>query len=124
MVLRKSLVFILSSILTGIILTILMMSEGDYYFFETMGFILLFASPVILILGISVSVFSDFVLEHKYGKSRFILAFGIHIFFGLFFGIVLTYVGEGNVYFVASTIASVVVWITDELLKVKLKNTL
>ncbi len=123
MVLRKGLVFICSSILTGIILTILMMSGGNYSFFETFGFILIFSSPVILLLGISVSVFSDFILKHKQGKSRLGLAFGIHIIFGLAFGTVLSYIAEGNVYFIASTIASIFVWTTDELLKIMFRRS-
>jgi Na+/proline symporter len=122
MIKKKMFVFIISLPLFAIAQsTFMSYEEGirdwEFVFFELFGFVLLFSAPFILVLGMPVSALSDFILEHQKGRERLLKAFAIHLFAGLFFGVALTFMFEGVLPIVASTLAAFVVWIVDEILK-------
>ncbi|OZM56011.1 hypothetical protein CIB95_14305 [Lottiidibacillus patelloidae] len=120
MFLRKLFVFIISSFVTALLLTFLIVVlDGGYNVFG-LGlflFILAFSSPILLVLGMPITALSDFILENKQGKERLLKALASHLFFGFFFGILLSYIIGGNFYIVASMLASIIVWSIDELIR-------
>ncbi|MBO8171761.1 MAG: hypothetical protein H0Z33_07720 [Bacillaceae bacterium] len=131
MYMRKFYGFLITSILSTTILTLLMLTDGEYEFFETFGFISLVATPVILVYGVPVSLLSDYVTKPYHNRKRATLAFIIHLGFGLGFvfiiGMILDFEtllnnfaffwSNAEFYFIASTTASFLFWLSDEILR-------
>jgi hypothetical protein len=122
MVLRKILGFIITTLLSAIILTFLMTLKENYGMVETFGFILMFSAPGILVLGVPVSLFSDHLTKKLSGRNRYFRAFFIHIIFGLILGIIISFIAEGEFYLVSSLIATSIFWLVDEALRKKINN--
>jgi hypothetical protein len=122
---RKFIGFFISWIVFGVLFNVLingvmMQLKGDYlvYYVITLALTMLFSFPVMLVLGVPVSMLSDYIIKRYKGQFRLIFSFAIHTFFGISFGILLTFIGEVEVYFFASLLASVIFWVVDELLRI------
>jgi hypothetical protein len=123
MLLRKFLVFVLTTLLTGLFL--------NFYFVITggIGFDKLFVAlpaflggvfPFVLLIGVPVSFFSDSLTKNLNTKQRSIEAFLIHITFGLLAGLIISFYLEHFFHFVLTLIAALTLWLVDEILRKKI----
>jgi uncharacterized protein YacL len=120
MYLRKFLGFITTSLLSGLFLTYLMILNEGYEVFETLGIILMVSTPFILLIGVPVSMLSDYLSKNLTGKERYTKAILIHIIFGLIIGLVISFIFESVFYLISSLIASFILWLVDEVLRKKI----
>jgi MFS family permease len=120
MYIRKFLGFVITSLLSGLILSYLIILEEGYEVFETLIIILTFSTPVILLIGVPVSMLSDYLTKNLNGKKRYTNAIFIHIIFGLIIGLVISILFESVFYLISSLIASFIFWLVDEILRKKI----
>ncbi|GEL78505.1 hypothetical protein [Tenuibacillus multivorans] len=116
---RKIYGFLITSLLTAIVLSSIANPIGV----ELTGFILVFATPIIFVCGVPVSLLSDFVTRLFFGKVRSIMAFIIHISFGSLYGFILFSALEVEIYLYAAVISSIIFWLVDEVLRLKMKTS-
>ncbi|KAB8138068.1 hypothetical protein F9U64_06370 [Gracilibacillus oryzae] len=93
------------------------------------GIGVLMASPYILLYGVPVSFFSDFISKRFIGRVRMLIAFLVHILFAFLFGLIgvlnnnIPLLGlEVDAGIVFAVIVAFFFWLVDELLRIKLKN--
>ncbi|MBP1934476.1 hypothetical protein [Ammoniphilus resinae] len=124
MLLRKFLGFVLTTLLTGLILNLFFaIMDGYDKLFAALGVLLVGAAPFILLIGLPVSILSDYLTKNLNGKQRYKKAFLIHIIFGLIIGLVLSFFFEHLFLVVITLTAAIVFWILDEILRKKFKGT-
>ncbi|WP_449536331.1 hypothetical protein [Ferdinandcohnia sp. Marseille-Q9671] len=126
MVVRKSLGFVITTLSTGVFLTLffaVLDGFSTYNFFATLGVLLVGAAPFILLIGVPVSVLSDYVTKNVHGKQRCKKASMIHIVFGLIIGFILSYPFEHVLLVLLTLFAALLFWIVDEFLRKKFKDT-
>lgn len=125
MLLRKFLVLISTTLLTGLFLNFyFVITEGigmDNLFFA-LGMFLIGAFPFILLIGMPVSILSDSLSKNIKGKQRYIEAFLIHITFGLIAGLVISFFFEHFFYVVVTLFAAIIFWAIDEFLRKKIRG--
>lgn len=125
MLLRKFLVLISTTLLTGLFLNFyFVITEGigmDNLFFA-LGMFLMGAFPFILLIGMPVSILSDSLSKNIKGKQRYIEAFLIHITFGLIAGLVISFFFEHFFYVVVTLFAAIIFWAVDEFLRKKIRG--
>lgn len=122
MVVRKFSDFVITTLLTGLFLNVyfaLMSDSNHYNFFPALGVLLVGAAPFILLIGLPLSVLSDYLTKNLNGKQRSKRAFLIHIIFGLLSGLVLSYFFEHFLLILLTFIAAVIFWRVDEILRKK-----
>ncbi|MFS0823235.1 hypothetical protein [Bacillus sp. 1P02SD] len=121
MILRKFLGFVLTTLLTGLFLTLFFaIMDGFDNLFAAFGILLVGTAPFMLLIGLPVSIFSDYLTKNLNGKQRFKKAFLIYIIFGLIIGLVLCFFFEHFFLVVITIVASLIFWIVDEILRKKL----
>lgn len=99
---------------------------GAYLFYA------LYAVPLVLIYGLPVSCFSDFLGKRIDGTKRWVVALLIHVFFGFGFTFVFILIVEPNLlktefifsgitfFFIwGATLSSLVYWAVDEYIRCK-----
>lgn len=119
---RKVLSAIFTAIIVSLIMALQVRLEG-----LTPPFILLYAIPAVFIYGLPVSVLSDIVTKKLYGFIRRVIAFFIHLFFGLVFNYLLNFYvlnEKGTTPFMgpfgfAPVISAIVFFLLDEYLRKK-----
>ena len=119
-VIRKLLAFILTTFFIAILLTIFFaITEGSSLL--VIGIFFTGALPFVLLIGVPLSFLSDYLTKRLNGKPRTILAFLIHIIFGLLAGlvIIMSNLLEGFIIVVATIIASLIFGLVDEVLRQK-----
>ncbi|MFS0673687.1 hypothetical protein [Ornithinibacillus sp. 179-J 7C1 HS] len=125
MLLRKFLVLISTTLLTGLFLNFyFVITEGigmDNLFFA-LGMFLMGAFPFILLIGMPVSILSDSLSKNIKGKQRYIEAFLVHITFGLIAGLVISFFFEHFFYVVVTLFAAIIFWAVDEFLRKKIRG--
>ncbi|MFS0864867.1 hypothetical protein [Fredinandcohnia sp. 179-A 10B2 NHS] len=120
MLLRKFLGFVLTTLLTGLFLTFYFaIMDGYDHLFAALGVLLSGTAPFILLIGLPVSILSDFLTKNLYSKQRLKMAFSIHSIFGLLFGVVLSFFFEHLFLIVITLIAAILFWVVDEFLRKK-----
>ncbi|MEH7226753.1 hypothetical protein V7112_23390 [Bacillus sp. JJ1566] len=125
MLLREFSGFVITTLLTGLFLNLffaIMDGFDNYNFFAALGVLLVSAAPFILLIGLPVSVLSDYLTKNLNGKQRNKKAFLIHIIFGLIIGLVLSFFFEHLLLIVITLIAALIFWIVDEILRKKFKE--
>lgn len=121
MYLRKFFGFAITTLLTGLFLTTYFsIMDGYDEIFAPLGVVLAGTSPFILLIGMPVSMLSDYLTKNLYSKRRYIKAFFVHIIFGLIIGLVISFLFEGIFYLISSLIASFIFWLVDEILRKKI----
>ncbi|WP_407268297.1 hypothetical protein [Radiobacillus sp. PE A8.2] len=88
------------------------------------GMFSLFISPFIILYGVPVTFLSDYLGKQLTGNVRILIAFIVHLFFGVSFGIIFKmgseislFVVEVNVASIFATITALIFWAIDELLR-------
>ncbi|NEU31357.1 hypothetical protein GN156_11345 [bacterium LRH843] len=120
MILRKFLGFVLTTLLTGLFLNLffaIMDGFDNYNFFAALGVLLVGAAPFILLMGLPVSLLSDYLTKNLNGKQRYKKAFFIHIIFGLIFGLILSFFFEHLFLVILTIIAAFIFLLVDEFLR-------
>ncbi|MFC5464142.1 hypothetical protein [Lederbergia graminis] len=123
MVLRKLLGFVLTTLLTGLILNFfVVIVDGYETLFAGFGLLLIGTAPFILFLGIPVSILSDYKTKYVNEKQRYKNSFLFHVIFGLIIGLVLSYIFEHLLFVLITFISAFLFWIVDEILRKKMFN--
>jgi hypothetical protein len=124
LVLRKFLGFVFTTLLTGLFLNFyIVITEDIDNLFSIFGIIVIATFPFILLLGVPVSIFSDYRSKNLNGKQRYARAFLIHIIFGLIAGVVISYFLESIFLILVTLLAAVVFWLADEIFRGIVKGT-
>lgn len=123
--LRKFLGFVLTTLLTGLVLNLLfaIMDGFDHYsLFAALGMLLIGTAPFILLIGLPVSILSDYLTKKLNDKQRYKKAFFIHIVSGFLAGLVISFFFENLLLVGITIISSLIFWIVDECLRKKFRN--
>ncbi|MEN2766092.1 hypothetical protein [Ornithinibacillus xuwenensis] len=124
MVLRKFFGFVFTTLLIGSFLNYyIVITEDIDNLFSTFGIILTATFPFILLIGVPVSVFSDYRTKNLNGKQRYTKAFLTHIILGLIAGVVISYFLESKFLIVVTLLAAFIFWLGDEILRGIVKGT-
>ncbi|MCH1627878.1 hypothetical protein [Fredinandcohnia quinoae] len=124
MILRKFLGAVLTTLLTGLFFTLFFeIMDGFVNLFAALAILLVSAAPFIFLLGLPVSILSDFLTKKLDGKQRYKKAFLIHMILGLIIGLVLSFFFEHLILVVLTLIAALLFWIIDEILRKKFRRT-
>jgi len=117
--LRKSLGFVLTTLLIGIFLTLFYsITEGTS--FLAIGVLFTGAFPFVLLIGVPVSCFSDYLTKKLNGIQRNLVALFIHSTFGLIAGLVISFFFESLFLVGVTMIAALLFWLVDEILRKKI----
>ncbi|THE13572.1 hypothetical protein E1I69_06555 [Bacillus timonensis] len=120
MILRKFLGFVFTTLLTGLFLTVFFAIMNDFdNLFAALGILLAGTAPFMFLIGLPVSIFSDYLTKNLNSKQRFKKAFMIYMIFGLIIGLVLSFFFEHLLLLVITLVASFIYWIVDEILRKK-----
>ncbi|WP_010280806.1 hypothetical protein [Bacillus timonensis] len=125
MLVRKFLGFIITTLLTGLLLNLFFVifdGYDNYNFFAALGVLLVGVAPFILLIGLPVSGLSDYLTKNLNGKQRKKKTFLIHIIFGLLIGLILSFFFEHLFLIVITLLAALIFWIVDEILRKKFKG--
>ncbi|MED4015109.1 hypothetical protein [Sutcliffiella cohnii] len=124
MILRKIIAFILTSLLVPLFLVVW---GGDFSIFWGMyGVFLMYGTPFILLYGMPVTFLAERLTRNMQKRKRLAVSFGIHLLFGLVCVFIVGFIfkepfGEwglfGGILFIGSTLASIILWSVDELLR-------
>lgn len=120
MILRKFLDFVLTTLLTGIILSFLFVITDGIQPFLVLGVLLAGIFPFVLFIGVPVSFLSDYLTRNINGKQRYTKAFVIHMISGLTTGMIISFFFEGFLLVGVTVVASILFWSMDELLRKKI----
>lgn len=123
MLLRKFWGFVITTLLTGLLLNLFFAIMGgfdNYNFFAALGVLLVGAAPFILLIGLPVSVLSNYLTKNLNGKQRYKKAFFIHIIFGLIFGLILSFFFEHLFLVVVTLIGAFIFLLVDEFFRKKI----
>ncbi|MBO8164187.1 MAG: hypothetical protein H0Z34_10765 [Brevibacillus sp.] len=128
MLFRKFLAYILTSVLSTVLLMGILALKEDHPVIDAIGIVALVVFFVTLIYGVPVSVLADYLTKRFNGAGRVLCSLFIHLLFGVAFvfivGLLVAFdelnfdfrsfwSGVKN-YFIASTLTSFLFWASDE----------
>lgn len=135
MLLRKGLGFIITSLVSAMMITLIIKFQESYVGLEFFVVVFIIAAPIIFVYGVPVSMLADKVTQKFKRNVRSWSSLFIHLFFGMIFifvyGLFLTkgtfitdftsFWREGQFYFFCSIITAILFWGIDEFLRRTIK---
>lgn len=123
MIIRKIITTIIATIISMTLLLFVLFDEGlGFGFVITALFTSAMFLPFILLYGVPVTFFSDYVTNRFTGGKRSLLAFAVHLLFGIGFPFILELFVEMSEiefqeYFMGAVTFSFFFWVVDEVLR-------
>ncbi|KGX90122.1 hypothetical protein [Pontibacillus marinus] len=122
-IIRKFITIILATLISMTLLMLVLFDESlDLDFVYTVLFTSYMFSPFILLYGVPVTFFSDYVTKQFSGVKRAFLAMIFHLFFGGIFPVLLGLIQdlsktEANEVFIGAITFSFFFWAFDEVIR-------